>query len=123
MCNLIEDVAETIINPANCHSYRVRVAVKENNNFAQPVPLYVYMDIIKPNLVGDSYFILLTTITFIFKAAYHGFNYPLYRPIEQSFIEPTPARVCSKTCEDVLFEYGEIPSVIPFLFKKKSSAR
>ena len=51
----INDLAETIINPSNCCSSTVNVSSKDNFNFAQPEPVYVYTDIMKPNLVGDSY--------------------------------------------------------------------
>jgi len=40
--NGLEDLAETILNPANCHSTRVNVSVKDNYDFASPEPVYVY---------------------------------------------------------------------------------
>jgi len=43
----------------------------------------VYTDI-KPNLVGDSYVKLLTTLHFPSSTGYHRFDFPLYRPVEQS---------------------------------------
>jgi hypothetical protein len=49
--NGLEDLAKTITNPANCHSYRVTIPVKENSDFGTPEPVYVYTDIIKPHLV------------------------------------------------------------------------
>ena len=60
--NGFEDLAETIMNPANCHSNKVNMPMKDNSNFASPEPVYVYADIVKPNLVGDSYVKLLTTL-------------------------------------------------------------
>ena len=62
---------------ANCHSSRVNVSVKDNSDFASPEPVYVYTDIIKRNLVGDSYVKLLTTLHFPSTTGYHRFNYPL----------------------------------------------
>jgi hypothetical protein len=62
--NGLEDLAETIMNPANCHSSRVPRPVQDNWEFATPEPVYVYTDIIKPNLVGDSYVRVLTTLRF-----------------------------------------------------------
>jgi len=53
--NGIDDLADTIMNPANCHSSTVNLSTKDNFNFTQPEPVYIYTDIIKPNLVGDSY--------------------------------------------------------------------
>ena len=53
--NGIEDLAETIMNPANCRNSMVMLHKKDNLNFTQPEPIYVYTDIIKPNLVGDTY--------------------------------------------------------------------
>jgi len=52
--NGLENLAETIMNPANCHSSRVNVSVKDNFDFASPDHVYVYTGIIKPNLVWDS---------------------------------------------------------------------
>ena len=60
--NGLEDLAETIMNPANCHSSPVNAPVKGNSDFASPEPVYVYTDIVKPNLFGDSYVKLLTTL-------------------------------------------------------------
>jgi len=53
--NGLEDLAETFMNPAICSSSRENVSVKDNSHFASHEPVYVYTDIIKPNLVGDSY--------------------------------------------------------------------
>ena len=84
--NGLEDLAETIMNPANCHSSRVNVSVYDNFDFALPEPAYVYTDNIKPNLVGGSCVRLLTTLHFPSTTGYHRSNYLLYRPIEQTFI-------------------------------------
>ena len=46
----------------------------------------MYTGIIKPNLVGDSYVKLLTTPHFPSGTGYHRFDFPLYRPVKQSFI-------------------------------------
>ena len=62
--NGIDDLAETIMNPANCHSSTVNLSTKDNFNFIQPEPVHIYTDIIKPNLVGDSYVRLLTSLHF-----------------------------------------------------------
>ena len=40
--NRLDDLAETIMYPANCHSTRVNVPVKDNYDFASPEPVYVY---------------------------------------------------------------------------------
>ena len=69
------------MNPAICHSSRVDVLVKGNAGFALPEPVYVYTDIFKPNLFGDCYVKLLTSLQFPSTTG-HMFNYPLYRPIE-----------------------------------------
>ena len=59
----IDDLAETIMNPANCRSSTVNRSTKDNFNFAQPEPVYIYTDIIKPNLIGDPYVRLLNPCT------------------------------------------------------------
>jgi len=62
--NGLEDLAETIMNPANRHTSRITVSLTDNPDFSTPEPVYVYTDIIKPNLFGDSYVKLLTTLHF-----------------------------------------------------------
>jgi len=85
--NNINDLAETNINPANCRSSTVNLSTKDNFNFAQPAPLYVYTETIKPNLVGDTYVRLSTTLHFPSTVGNHRFDYPFYMPVEQSFTE------------------------------------
>jgi hypothetical protein len=116
--NGLEDLAETIMNPANCHSSGANVSLKDNSNFASPELVYVYINIINPNLVGDSYVKLLTTSHFPSTTAYHRFNYPLYSPIEQSFIEAINIRLVTKNGENVLFEDSDIPIVVTLHFKE-----
>ena len=79
--NGIDDLTETIMNPAICPSSTVNLSRKDNFNFTQPEPVYIYTDIIKPNLVGDSYVRLLTSLHFPSNTGYHRFNYPLYKPM------------------------------------------
>jgi hypothetical protein len=59
--NVVEDLVETIMASSNCRYSRVTLVVKDNFDFALPEPVYVFMDVIKPNLVGDTYVRLLTT--------------------------------------------------------------
>ena len=69
-----------------CRSSTVNHSIKDNINFDQLEPVYVYTDIIKPNLVGDSYVWLLTSLHFPSAKGYHRFDYPLYKAAEQSYI-------------------------------------
>ena len=85
--NCIEYSAQTIMKPAICLSSTVNLHTKENVIFAQPESVYVYTDIIKANLVGDSYVQLLTLLQFSSKQGYHIFDYPLYKTREESFME------------------------------------
>jgi hypothetical protein len=85
--NGLEDLAETIMKPANWHTSRVTVSLKDNPDFTTPEPVYVYTDIIKPNLFGDSYVKLLRTLHFSSSTGYHRFDFPFYRTVKQSFIE------------------------------------
>ena len=62
--NGIDDLTETIMNPAICPSSTVNLSRKDNFNFTQPEPVYIYTDIIKPNLLGDTYVRLLTSLHF-----------------------------------------------------------
>jgi hypothetical protein len=52
--NGLEDLAKTIMTHANWRSSRIPVAETDNSNFTAPEPIFVYSDIMKANLVGDS---------------------------------------------------------------------
>jgi len=121
--NGINNLAEAIINPANCRSSTVKLSTKDNFNFPKPEPVYVYTDIIKPNLVGVSYVRLLTSLHFPSNTVYHRFDHPLYKPVEHSFIESISVRLVMKTGENVLFEESDIPCLVILHFKKKSSVK
>ena len=121
--NDINDLAETIINPANCCSSTLNLSIKVNCNFVHPEPVYVYTDLIKPNSDGDSYVRLLTSMHFQSNTGYHRFDYPLYKPRELSFIESISIRLVLKTGENVLFEESDIPCLLILHFKKKSSVQ
>jgi hypothetical protein len=81
----IEVLVENIMTPANHRSSRVILSTKDNTDFALPEPVYVYTDVMKPNLVGDSYVRLLTSLHVPSGTGYHRFHYPMYKPVEQSF--------------------------------------
>ena len=51
----IQDLAKTVVNPANCCTSRVALFSKDNFDFALHETVYIYTDIIKPNLDVDSY--------------------------------------------------------------------
>ena len=95
--------------------------LKDNYNFATPEPVYVYADIVKPNLVRDSYDKPLTTLHFPSSIGYHRISHPLYRPIEQSFIGSIANRLVTKNGEDVMFNDSDIPNFVTLQFKKKFS--
>jgi len=120
--NGIDDLGETIMNPANCDSSTVNLPTKDNFNFTQLEPVYIYTDIIKPNLVGDAYVRLLTSLHFPSNTGYDRFDYPLHKPVEQSFIESISIRLVMKTGDIVLFEDSDFPCLVILHFKKKSSA-
>jgi len=92
----INDLVETIINTANCRSSAMRHSIKDNINIAHPEPLYVYTDIIKPNLVGYCYVRLLTSLHYPSAKGYNRFDIPLYKPVEQSYIESISIRLFMK---------------------------
>jgi hypothetical protein len=121
--NGLEDLAATIMAPANCSANKVSLPETDNLNFAAPEPIYVYTDIIKPNLVGDSYVRMLTPLHFPSADGYHRFHFPLYRPVEQSFIESIAIRLVTKSGEDVTFDDSDIPCLITLHFKNKSSVQ
>ena len=78
----INDLSETIMNPANCRSSALKHSIKYNIKFAHPEPVYVCTDFIKPNIVGDSYVRLITSLHFPSAKGYHRFEYPLYNSVE-----------------------------------------
>ena len=65
---------------------------------------------------------ILTALHIPSNTGYNRFYYPLYRPIEQSFIESISIRLVTKTGKDVLFEDGDVPCIVTLHIKKKSSA-
>ena len=119
----IDDLGETIMNPANFRSSTVKNSIKDNINFAHPVHVYFHTNIIKPNFVGDSYLWLLTSLHLPSAKVYHRFDYPLYKPVEQSCIESISISLVMKTDENVLFEESDIPCLVILHFKKKSSGQ
>jgi hypothetical protein len=40
--NGLEDLAETILNRANCRNSKITVCLKDNPDFITPEPVYVY---------------------------------------------------------------------------------
>ena len=111
------------MNPAICHSSTVILTTKDNLNFTQPEPVCIYTDIIKPNLVGDTYVRLLTFLHFPSDKGYHTIDYPLYNSVEQSFIESISICLVMNTGENVLFEVSDIPCLMILHFENKSSAQ
>ena len=116
----VEDLVETIMTPANCRYSRVTLAAKDSFGFTLPEPVYVYTDIFRPNLVVDSYLRILTSLHFLSATGYHRLNYPIYRPVEQSFTESIAVRLVTKTGENVVFEDSDIPYLVILHFKNKS---
>jgi len=81
----IDDLAETIMNNANCRSSTMKHSIKDNINFAHTATVYVYTDIIKPNLFGNTYVRLITSLHIPTTKGYHRFDYPFFKPVEQSY--------------------------------------
>ena len=81
-----DDLADTIMNPANWPSSTVNHSLKVNITSPHPEPIYVYTDIIKSKLVGDSYLRLLTSLHFPLAKGHHRLDFPLYKPVEQYYI-------------------------------------
>ena len=63
---------------------------------------------------------LLTSLHFPSAKGYHRFDYPLYKPLKQSYIRLISIRLVMKTGENVLFEERDIPCLVILHFKKKS---
>jgi|SRR5215470_1335647 len=114
--NGLEDLAQTIMAPGNCSSNKIPAAETD-----APEPIFVYTDIIKPNLVGDSYVRLLTSLHFPSRTGHHTFFFPFYRPVEQSFIESIGIRLVTKSGKDVAFDDSDVPCLVTLHFEKKPS--
>jgi hypothetical protein len=114
----IEVLVETIMTPVNHSSSRVILPTKDTTEYAVPESVYVYTDVIKTNLVGDTYVRLLNSLHFPSGTGYHRIHYALYKPVEQSFIESISIRLVTKTGEDVVFEDSDIPCLVILHFKK-----
>jgi hypothetical protein len=55
---------------------------------------------------------LLTSLDFSSPTGHHSFYYPIYRPVEQSFIESIGIRLVTKSGEDVAFDDSDIPRIL-----------
>jgi hypothetical protein len=115
-----KDLFDTTMNPTNYASTRVIIWTKDNLEFTRPEPVYVYTDSIQPNYVGDSYVRLLTTLHFPSSTGYHRFDYPLYKPLEKSYIESISIRIVTKSGGDVVFDDSVIPCLVVLHFKRRS---
>jgi hypothetical protein len=74
------------MNLASCRFSEGHQSTIDNFYFTQTAFVYVCIDIIKLNLVGDSYVRILTSMQFPSNTRYHKFDYPLYKPVEQTLI-------------------------------------
>ena len=84
MYGILDDLAKTVMNPTNCRSSTLSLPAKDNSGCTTQEPVYVYTDVFKPNLIGDSYVRLLTYLNFLSKTEYHRFDYP-FGPVDKSF--------------------------------------
>jgi hypothetical protein len=121
--NGLKDLFDTIMKPANHSSSRVIIWTKYNTEFTQPEPVYVYTNIIKPDLVGDTYARLLTPLHFPSSTGYHRFDYPMYKPLEKKFFETISIRIVTKNGSDVVFDDSVITCLVVLHFKKRSSMK
>jgi hypothetical protein len=64
MYGSLDDLAKRVMKPTNCRSSAVSPQAKYNSVFNAQKPVYVYTDVIQPNLSGDPYFRHLQTLTF-----------------------------------------------------------
>ena len=100
------------MNPANSRSSTVNLSTKHNIHFAHPEPVYVYTDIIKPNLAENLYVRSLTTLHFSTNTGYLRFDCALYYPVEQSFKESNSICVVIKNGQELLFDESDILNLV-----------
>ena len=55
---------------------------------------------------------LLTSLHSTADTGFHKFHYPLYKPLEQSFIEAISIRLVMKTGENMLFDDSDISCLV-----------
>jgi hypothetical protein len=119
----LKDLFDTIMKPGNHSSSRVVIFTKDNIEFNQPEPVYVYTDIIKPSFVGDTFARLLTPLHFPSSTGYHRFDFPLYKPLERPLFETISIRIVTKNGSDVVFDDSVIPCLAVLHFKKRNSIK
>lgn len=83
-------------------------------------PVFVYTDIIKPVLVGDTFVRRLRVIQFPSVTGHHVFDPPYYMPVEKSRIETISIALHSKTGSPVRFETSPIPTYAVLHFIKRN---
>jgi hypothetical protein len=92
----------------------------EFNKTQVPQHVFVYTDIIKPNMDGDSYVRLLAPVQFPGPTSDNRLDHPLFKPLEQLFIETIAMQSVTKTGDDVKFITISVPYISILHFKNKS---
>ena len=61
---------------------------------------------------------LLTSLHFPSATGFHRFNYPMLRPVEQSFIELIAIRLVTKTGENVVLKIAIFRALLYYTLKR-----
>ena len=84
-------------------------------------PVFIYTDIIKPVLVGDTFVRRLRVIQFPSRTGHHIFDPPYYMPVEKTRIESISIALHTKSGSPVRFETSAIPTYVVLHFIKGNS--
>lgn len=81
--------------------------------------VFVYCDIIKPQLIGDAYVKCLRIIQFPEKTAYHNFQTIYYLPVEKTEFQVISVEITTKTGELAKLTASKKPTMLVLHFKKR----
>lgn len=81
--------------------------------------VFVYCDIIKPQLIGDAYVKCLRIIQFPQKAAYHSFQTNYYLPVERTEFQVISVEITTKTGKLANLTASKKPTMLVLHFKKR----
>jgi hypothetical protein len=88
------------------------------DDIAETQPVFIYTDIIKPVLVGDTFVRRLRVIQFPNSTGHHIFQPTYYMPVEKTRIESISIALHSKNGNPVRFETSPIPTYAVLHFIK-----
>ena len=102
-----------------------QLRLKHSFTIAQPYyqmdtePIFIYSDIVEPQIVGNVYAKCLRVIQFPLSSGYHIFNSPYYLPVEKTSFQSIGIQLLNKFGEHALFSNSISPCIVVLHFKRK----